>query len=525
MADERRELIEELHACYQAGSLRILVGAGVSMASGLPGWDPLNLGLLRAVVEADLAARCDNGSSAYVQGLVGEQGISTLTDEVYRRIGREAAADYAWRRLGDKGFRTALASVLYPRPINELPIRGSQRQLAAMAIARARKDLLFTTNYDPLLERAIADVGTDRDWAQYRYPGSAKQKGVGTPRVHHLHGWLDERGDVGGTLVLTETSYLGLFADKAAAPNQDVKRLLMGNAPVLVLGMSLADPNLRRLLDRRRVTHLHNADNAIYTVMVGGNEAADDQINQYWTGTWNVSPIWLPDFAYIPHLLRQVQWGWSGDALPWFATSKAWVDQRLGALRYSDEWQRRAYRSQQTLVEHIRTYFALAPGETITTSLFLPDDRGGVQGLQKIATSRESRKGAQARVHARRRSLVLSPVDKVQGVAGVAFRYGNSADASNNHPSINYNFSAKKVADWDRVFNMRDWRSILAVPVLERGSWLPYGVMTLTSNKAEPFWARFGEGERHELPVLKALMRRVCKELVAHHGLGDGVKP
>jgi hypothetical protein len=520
VGDERRELIEELHQYYEGGTLRVLVGAGVSMASQLPGWDELNLGLTGAVIERDLVERSGNGESRYMRDLVGTEALDGVAREVYRRIGRDAAADFAWRRLGDKVFRTVLAQKLYPRPAVSLRVRGTQKQLAAMALARPRSDLLFTTNYDPLLERAIAELrGAPEEWARHRYPTSGKQRARATPRVNHLHGWVDERGEVGGTLVLTETSYLGLFADRRARPNLDLKKLLMGNAPLLVIGMSLADPNLRRLLDRRRVERMLDANNAIHVVMVGGGGPADDQINQYWTGTWNINPIWLPDFGYIPHLLRQVQWGWSGDALPWFSVAKTWVDERVGAHRFTDEWQRRANVSLRTLVRHIRAYFALPTDEMITTSLFLPDELDGVPVVQKTATSRDRRSGDDARAHARRRSLRLTPDDDVEGVAGVAFRYGTSSDATNNHPSINYNFTARKVRDWDRAFNMRDWRSILAVPVSDGEEWLPFAVLTLTSNKPDPFWRRLGDRELDELPVLKALMRRVCKELVAHHGL------
>lgn len=520
MGDEQRELIEELHQYYEGGSLRLLVGAGVSMASELPGWDDLNLGLTEAVIDRDLIERAGNGESAYVRGLVGADALKAVTREVYRRIGRDAAADFAWRRLGDKVFRTVLAQKLYPRPTLALRVRGTQKQLAAMALARPRRDLLFTTNYDPLLERAIAELrGAPEEWARHRYPVGGKQRAQVVPRVHHLHGWVDERGEVGGTLVLTETSYLGLFAERHAAPNRDLKKLLMGNAPLLVLGMSLADPNLRRLLDRRRVERMLDGDNAIHVVMVGKGGAADDQINQYWTGTWNVNPIWLPDFGYIPHLLRQIQWGWSGDALPWFGASKKWVDERVGAHKFTDEWQRRANISLRTLVRHIRTYFALNTDEVITTSLFLPDELDGVSVVQKTATSRDRRSGEEARAHARRRSLRLAPDDDVEGVAGIAFRYGNSSDATNNHPSINYNFTPRKARDWDTAFNMRDWRSILAVPVADGESWLPYAVLTLTSNKAEPFWRRLADREGDDLTALKGLMRTVCKELVAHHGL------
>lgn len=37
-----------LHQCYMAGKLQVLVGAGISLASGFPNWDELSYGLLES---------------------------------------------------------------------------------------------------------------------------------------------------------------------------------------------------------------------------------------------------------------------------------------------------------------------------------------------------------------------------------------------------------------------------------------------------------------------------------------------
>ncbi len=106
-----RALIEDLHDCYDAGSLRILVGAGVWMASGLPGWDALNLGLLRAVIESDLRGRCDNAEgAAYVRSLVGNDshGAQAAYVDVLDESTRDqsdliaAAIQQSWDELEDE---------------------------------------------------------------------------------------------------------------------------------------------------------------------------------------------------------------------------------------------------------------------------------------------------------------------------------------------------------------------------------------------------------------------------------------
>lgn len=47
------EHVERLHRYYREGKLRVLVGAGVSMAADFLGWEALNRALLRGLLEDD----------------------------------------------------------------------------------------------------------------------------------------------------------------------------------------------------------------------------------------------------------------------------------------------------------------------------------------------------------------------------------------------------------------------------------------------------------------------------------------
>jgi hypothetical protein len=53
LTDQARTL-SELHNIYEAGNLRILAGAGVSIASGFPDWDTMNSRLLRNYLSESL---------------------------------------------------------------------------------------------------------------------------------------------------------------------------------------------------------------------------------------------------------------------------------------------------------------------------------------------------------------------------------------------------------------------------------------------------------------------------------------
>src|SRR5678816_692932 len=49
----REKAVGELHRFAASKQLRILVGNGVSIPSGFPAWDSLNLGLLEVLIRAD----------------------------------------------------------------------------------------------------------------------------------------------------------------------------------------------------------------------------------------------------------------------------------------------------------------------------------------------------------------------------------------------------------------------------------------------------------------------------------------
>ncbi|HEY4239167.1 MAG TPA: hypothetical protein VGM88_05100 [Kofleriaceae bacterium] len=101
MADVDVE-IARLHRYYREGRLRILVGAGVSMAAGFPGWQDLN----RLLVDGWI--RETSGLSPAEQTSLAEQIINALSnDEI---------ADFIWQQC-DPGrggsFFQLLAHALY----------------------------------------------------------------------------------------------------------------------------------------------------------------------------------------------------------------------------------------------------------------------------------------------------------------------------------------------------------------------------------------------------------------------------
>ncbi|MGY1633298.1 SIR2 family protein [Geodermatophilus sp. SYSU D01186] len=201
-----RELAEDLGERARRGQLAAFVGAGVSAAAGLPTWEQL----LDELAEHS--------------GLTGElrQGLARLPAQdaaalLARELGRERLESFVKERFGPA--RYALAHAL----IADLPVQE-----------------FVTTNYDPLVELAAADIG--RDLAVLPFDEAEP----GRPWLLKLHGDAAHPESI----VLTRDEYLQ-FGDSRAALAGVLHSLLL-TRHVLFVGASMQDDDLIRIAHQVR---------------------------------------------------------------------------------------------------------------------------------------------------------------------------------------------------------------------------------------------------------------------------------
>jgi hypothetical protein len=200
------ELAEGLGERARAGDLAVFLGAGVSAAAGLPTWE----GLLE-----ELAGRAglDDGLRAGLSRLPPQDAAALLA----RALGRDQLAEYVQERFGPAPY--ALAHAL----IAGLPVRE-----------------YVTTNYDPLVELAAADVGRPLRVLPF------DEAEPGAPWLVKLH------GDAGhpASIVLTREQYLE-FGDHRSALAGVLQSLLL-TRHVLFVGTSMLDDDLIRIAHQVR---------------------------------------------------------------------------------------------------------------------------------------------------------------------------------------------------------------------------------------------------------------------------------
>jgi hypothetical protein len=211
LPDTLRSLAEDLGERAREGDLAVFLGAGVSAAAGLPTWE-------RLLEELAARAGLDDGLRAGLSGLPPQDAAALLA----RALGREELTAYVQERFGPGPYSLAHALIA------ALPVRE-----------------FVTTNYDPLVELAAADIGRPLRVLPFQ------EAAPGAPWLLKLHGDAAHPDSI----VLTREQYLE-FGDHRSALAGVLQSLLL-TRHVLFVGTSMLDDDLIRIAHQvRSVLHV-----------------------------------------------------------------------------------------------------------------------------------------------------------------------------------------------------------------------------------------------------------------------------
>jgi NAD-dependent SIR2 family protein deacetylase len=191
--------------------------------------------------------------------------------------------------VGDANYREFLLNQF---DVGRHPFVGPTPSHAALI--RLGLPLIFTTNYDELIETAHLQAGV-----QLRVTVTEEQflaRRSDKPRRHlvKLHGSIDQPD----TIVLTRSDY--------ARSRVERKEMLaslrseMAETSFLFVGFSLSDPNFGLLHDDIRLVYGMNTP-ASFTV-----QGRRDPVKQRYLLSMDVNTIWLGDWNFLPDFLRRI---------------------------------------------------------------------------------------------------------------------------------------------------------------------------------------------------------------------------
>ncbi|MEP4038991.1 SIR2 family protein [Pseudophaeobacter sp.] len=245
--------LQVLRNAFDQQQIALYLGAGVSAASGLPTWDKLILSVYFAAVSEQKLGNWRPFPN-YLYAI--SDWYLRARQEPLEITARKLRLLFDDDESGQQRFLNAVRDALYQIENQEgaaPPDVGSNDTLSAVAefCAAPRPDTsgvksVVTYNYDNLLERALKERGVI---AQPIFTSSPAADGK-LP-VFHVHGYIPfpESGQPEPSgVVLSEEEYNEAASDPYSWSNLVQLREMSGSVGVMV-GLSMADRNIRRLLD------------------------------------------------------------------------------------------------------------------------------------------------------------------------------------------------------------------------------------------------------------------------------------
>lgn len=297
--DSRSSQLSGLGGALKAGRLTLVCGAGISVDAGIPVWNQLLLQLLESMIERLSKDHSLNLGCNAAEEFNKRHGASSLI------LGK-----YLKNNLG-KDFGKKVRDSLYVAKPSTCALIDAIVDLSRPQRDGKPLDSIVTFNFDALIEENLT---TANILNRAIYTEAIKHDPNELP-VYHVHGYLPRTGKIPDEtdIVFSEDAYHSQFIDPFSWSNLIQLNKLTQNT-CLFVGVSLTDPNLRRLLD---VAWRKNPDKTLSHYIIkklprfgDADDVLDDLarlLEEQDANALGINVIWVENYNEIPALLRTVK--------------------------------------------------------------------------------------------------------------------------------------------------------------------------------------------------------------------------
>ncbi|WJV65450.1 TIR domain-containing protein [Pectobacteriaceae bacterium CE70] len=291
--------IASLGAALKSGRLTLVCGAGTSVKAGIPVWNELLLSLLSSIIE-----RLSKDHSLKLG--------SDAAEEFNKRHGASSLilGKYLKNNLG-KDFGKQVRDALYRENPTTCDLIDAIVDVSRPQRSGKPLDSIITFNFDALIEESLSAANVQN---RAIYTEAIKHDPNELP-VYHVHGYLPRTGKIpnDNDIVFSEDAYHGQFIDPFSWSNLIQLNKLTQNT-CLFVGISLTDPNMRRLLD---VAWRKNPDKSVSHYIlkkVPRFGSADDELDdlarlleEQDANALGINVIWVDSYDQIPTIIRSLR--------------------------------------------------------------------------------------------------------------------------------------------------------------------------------------------------------------------------
>lgn len=278
--EEQDIAIKKANDLFHSGKNTLFIGAGVSSSAGLPSWNTL----LHSMIEQSSQG---NDSEHYSENLDRDSDNSSIIKGRYIKM---------LYNNDDNEFITSIKTALSV-PTKESPLVEHIGNI----VNTNRINQIITYNYDDLIEKELLIRGID-------YTSISKSErliGDSLP-IYHVHGYIPiiregikyNPNDVR----LSEDSYHEIYKDSYHWSNV-IQLYALSNSTCFFIGLSMKDPNLRRLLD----ISTKRGDESIYHfAFLKRDEFSQHKLTENIFREMEVQIIWYEQYSELPSLLSKI---------------------------------------------------------------------------------------------------------------------------------------------------------------------------------------------------------------------------
>lgn len=259
-------------------TISLFLGAGVSASAGVIAWD----GLIEQLCVKNEIPKIDSDLDNVVKGRIIVEKYNVRNQEFPRDNDEEESL---------KIYQQDVRNILYAHTKDSDLIKALTH-----IVQKCKTESVITYNYDDLLEKELLKQGSI---CRSIYN---KSRPDGELPVYHVHGFIPEDPKSPcSAIVLGEKEYHRIYQEPYNWGNVEQLHALNRNT-CLFIGLSMTDPNLRRLLD---ISALNSEKDTVHYVFLRKIEHNVELMNQIMR-SFGVDCIWYNEHSDLPDLLKKL---------------------------------------------------------------------------------------------------------------------------------------------------------------------------------------------------------------------------
>lgn len=311
--EKRKRYVEQLHVQYENDNIVLFLGAGASNEAKIATWHTLISELFVALIDKQLIAN-------HIQ--IEKKDKKKIVKEVINQNGNSPLLQTRFLRNGfENDFEELVREILYKNAVESSDLLEEIGQLCIPNRGKLGVRAIINYNFDDLVEKNLKRLRVK----YHSIYGEGMIPDADELGIYHVHGFLPQEKEnyenlTKSLLVFSEEGYHKLMLEPYNWANISQLNYMINNT-CLFIGLSMTDPNMRRLLEIAAQKRTENdGDCQHYAIMrrfrmkesaevdsIKSFERVNETLQESFFKELGVNVIWIDEFSDIPIILKQIK--------------------------------------------------------------------------------------------------------------------------------------------------------------------------------------------------------------------------